>query len=319
MEGGRKVSDMIKQGVVILGCTGMLGSMMLDFFVRSHEFDIIAICRNHKDGKLLKNKYPKVDFRKLDVEKASLKGMMDVTRDADWLINAIGITKPYIHDDNPEEVQKAILVNSFFPHLLASVAKNTDSKVIQIATDCVYSGQKGQYVETDHHDALDVYGKTKSLGEVFGDRIYHLRCSIIGPQLKEHNSLMDWLLCQPKGAEVSGFTNHKWNGITTLHFAKICLGIIKKGADLPYIQHIVPADSINKSGLLKTIAREFRCNDIVINEIEAPTAVDRTLLTENAKLNKKLWQFAGYDTLPSIQRMVRELSEYQFYGKASKK
>lgn len=312
-------SDMKKKRVVILGTTGMLGSMLLDFFVKSGEFDIIATYRDQKVGKLLKDQYTKVDFRRFDAEKANPKSILDVIKSVEWVINAIGINKPYIHDDNAGEIERAILVNARFPYLLASAAKKTGSRVIQIATDCVYSGQKGHYIETDRHDALDIYGKTKSFGEVGSNRVYHLRCSIIGPQLKEYNSLMDWFLNQPKSAVVNGFTNHQWNGITTLHFARICRGIIKKGAKLASLQHIVPADSVDKASLLKNIAKTFKRGDIVLKRVKTRLAVDRTLSTNNIKLNQTLWQLGGYDAPPSIQNMVSELSQYKSYWKETQK
>lgn len=305
---------MAKPKVVILGATGMLGSMVLDLFAKSGEFNIIATYRNHKIGRLLKDQYPKVDFRKLDAEKISLKSLVDTIKGVQWLVNALGITKPYIHDDNAGEIEQAVCVNAHFSHLLTQAAKKTGTKIIQIATDCVYSGQKGRYIETDSHDALDVYGKTKSLGEVFGENIYHLRCSIIGRELKGHNSLLDWFLHQPQKAQVNGFKNHRWNGLTALHFARICHGIIKKGIKLPHIQHIIPTNSMSKANLLKRIAKEFKREDIVIKNMKAHTVINRTLSTANEKLNQELWQLAGYSSPPSIQKMVKELSKYKFWG-----
>ena len=299
---------MAKPKVVILGCTGMLGSMVLDSFVKSDEFAVTATYRNSKEATLLKHKYPTVNFCKYDAEKASLKGILDVIKGAKWVVNAIGITKPYIHDDNAGEIKRAIRVNACFPHLLAQAAKVTNTKVIQIATDCVYSGQKGRYVETDAHDAWDVYGKTKSLGEVFTDNIHHLRCSIIGPEPKGHHSLLDWFLGQPKGARVNGFMNHKWNGVTTVHFARICAGIIKKDLTLPHVQHIVPAGSMSKANVLKRIAKAYNRRDLTIRMVNAATSIDRTLSTNNETLNRKLWQLAGYDRPPTIAEMIKELA-----------
>lgn len=292
---------MARQKVAILGCTGMLGSMLLDTFANNYDFQIIATYRDGKIGRVLKGKYPKVDFRKLDIENRSLK----TVKDAEWIINAIGITKPYIHDDNSHEVKQAISVNAIFPHFLAQ----TNSKVIQIATDCVYSGKKGRYKETDLHNAQDAYGKTKSLGEVWANNIYHLRSSIIGPELKGHCSLLDWFLSQPNNSQVNGFTNHKWNGITTLHFAKICTGIIKSGIDLPHVQHIVPANIINKANLLKNFAKEFKRPDIKVININAPIAINRSLETNNIKLNRQLWRLAGYKNPPTIESMIKELAK----------
>src|SRR5260221_1037191 len=294
---------MVKKKVLILGVTGMLGSMLLDYFVKSNEFDVTATCRSKKKSKLLKNKYPNANFHLLDVEKANLKSILKVIEDAEWIVNAIGVTKPYIHDDDSKEIDRAILVNAHFPYLIAEAARRTKAKVLQVATDCVYSGQKGRYIETDAHEALDVYGKTKSLGEVRGDNIYHLRCSIIGPELKGHNSLMDWFLVQSNDSEVNGYINHIWNGITTFHFAKICQGIIKNETTLPHIQHVIPGNNMNKADLLKSFAKKFKRHDIVINRIEAPNMIDRTLSTNNKKLNSELWQLAGYNTPPTIQKM----------------
>ena len=310
-----KKDNMTKKRVAILGVTGMLGSIMLDSFVQSREFDVIATCRKQKEAKLFKHQYPKVAFRRFNAEKTSLKGLSDAIYGAQWVVNAIGVTKPNIHDDEADKIDRAIIVNAHFPHLLTKAAESSKAKIIQIATDCVFSGQKGQYLETDPHDCLDVYGKTKSLGEVFGDNIYHLRCSVIGPELKGHNSLLDWFLSQPKGAEVNGFTNHLWNGVTALHFARICQGIIKKGVNLPHVQHVIPGNAINKADMLKIIAKEYNRKDIVVRDMEAPLAIDRTLSTVNKKLNRELWRLGGYAAPPTIAKMIKELAQYRFLGK----
>ena len=82
---------------------------------------------------------------------------------------------------------------------------------MQIATDCVYSGKKGSYNEDDLHDALDVYGKTKSLGEAQSPNLLNIRCSIIGPEQGKHVSLLEWFLTQEPGAKLQGFAHHHWN------------------------------------------------------------------------------------------------------------
>ncbi len=309
---------MAKQKVAILGCTGMLGSMTLDSFVKSSGFDVTATYRSQSDTKLLKNRYPKVRFCKFGTEKNSLKSIVNAIAGVDWVVNAIGVIKPYIRDDNGEEVRRAVNVNAHFPHLLAQAAEITNSNIIQIATDCVYSGQKGRYVETDTHDALDVYGKTKSLGEVFHDKIQHLRCSIIGPEPKARKSLLEWFLGQPKEARINGFTNHHWNGVTTLHFARLCQGIIKKRIPLPHIQHIVPHNSVSKADLLKSFAKKYNRDDIIISDVKAPAVVDRTLVTNNQKLNNIIWVAAGYDKPPTIEQMVAELAKYSSLGQGVK-
>lgn len=296
--------------VAILGVTGMLGSVTLDSYMSSGDFEVIATYRNEDDVESYKNKYPTVEFRKFDAEETNVSVLAEAIKDADWVINTIGIIKPYIHDDNAVEVERAIRVNGLFPHLLAKAAKQNNAKVIQIATDCVYSGVKGKYTEGDLHDALDVYGKSKSLGEAYFDNIFHVRCSIIGPEVKAHLSLMDWFLGNPEGAELNGFTNHQWNGVTTLQFAKLSQGIVKQNIEFNHIQHVVPGNLISKADLLKCFGREFGREDIVVNEVEAPKIIDRTIATDNEELNNKIWTAAGYEKPPTIEEMVAELAQF---------
>lgn len=193
---------------VILGGTGMLGSMM---------------------ASILEN--PDVWERK-DLDAETVNWQLEFES---RVINCIGLIKPYCSD-----VIKAIQINSMFPYYLPEGS-------IQIATDCVFSGATGGYTESDLHDASDTYGQTKSLGEA--SHLNNLRCSIIGPEVHNHVSLLDWFMRQTK---VDGYINHYWNGITTYHFALIVQGILDEGIELPNIQHIVPADSVTKAELLQT-------------------------------------------------------------------
>lgn len=303
---------MKKIKVAVLGGGGMLGSMVLDVFSQNNVFNIIATVRSPKEANYFRDKYPKVDFLILDVEWATPDALKKKLQGANWIINAIGIIKPYIHNDNPAEVERAIRINSLFPHYLARAARDNKARVIQIATDCVYSGGKGKYRESDLHDADDVYGKTKSLGESYYYNIHHLRCSIIGPEPSAHVSLMDWFITQPKNAKVMGFKNHFWNGITTYHFALICRGIIKKNLKLDHLQHIVPADIITKADLLKEFAKKFKRNDIDIKPIDAPNFINRTIATEYLLVNTRLWRAAGYKKPLTIKQMVKELARWEF-------
>lgn len=302
---------MNKPKVAILGVTGMLGSITLDSFVVSEEFSVIATLRDKEKVPKLKIVYPDVEFRILDAEVANEKEIQDAVAGAEWVVNAIGIIKPYIHDDNPKETERAIRVNSLFPELLAKAAKKTDARVLQIATDCVYSGEKGAYKETDLHDAIDVYGKTKSLGETYEENVHHLRCSIIGPEISAHVSLMDWFLGQEQNSSVNGYTNHQWNGVTTLHYARLCQGIIKSNLGLAHIQHIVPGNLISKANLLRAFANEFNRKDITVVDVEAPKVIDRTLSTDNSDVNLRIWQSAGYDSPPTMEEMVKEIASYK--------
>jgi len=275
--------------IAIFGIDGMLGSAVYKIFNQT-KFNIIGINRSV-----------------LDVQHAGVNEIKNSVKDSDYIINCIGIIKPYIHDDNPAEVERAIEVNALFPHKLSQCG----IKTIQIATDCVFDGVKGNYNETDKHNALDVYGKTKSLGEVSAENFLNLRCSIIGPEKKSKKSLLEWFLNQPANAEVNGFKNHHWNGITTFAFAKICKGIIENDLWFHGLQHIIPSNALNKSDMLKVFADVFSRKDIKIKEINAEESINRTISTLNNQKNKQLWEAGGYDQIPSLETLITEIKNYE--------
>jgi dTDP-4-dehydrorhamnose reductase len=297
--------------VAILGASGMLGSTVFRYFEHDRSLKLIATVRNDQTAATMSALFKHVDWRVFDVQTASVSQIAETLQGAEWIINNIGVIKPYIHDNNPEEIEQAILINSLFPCRLSEAARLNQASVLQIATDCVYSGRRGNYGESDPHDALDVYGKSKSLGETQVPSIHHLRCSIIGPEEKSFLSLLEWFRRQPQNASLNGFTNHHWNGVTTLHFAKICLGIIANNVSLTTLQHIVPSDIVTKAELLKIFAKNCRRSDLKIRDIAADSKSDRTLKTEHEALHQSLWSAATYPTPPSISQMVQEMVEFE--------
>lgn len=299
----------MKKKIIILGANGMLGSMLLDFFSKDPFYEIQATVLTKKD---IASKYPQVKWKIFDAQ-SNLAEIQSTIKGNAWILNAIGLIRQLIKDNDSEIVRRAIVINSVFPHLLVKAAQKTGSRIIQIATDCVYSGAKGKYLEDEPHDGFDVYSKTKSLGEVFSPNIYHLRSSIIGPE-KLHISLLGWFLSQPTGAEINGFTNNYWNGVTTLHFAKICDGLIKKGIKINHLQHLVPKNSVSKHQLLQCFAKELGRQDIKIKPFKKDQKINLTLATKNQDLNKRLWRAAGYRQIPTIYEMIKELAKYQFKG-----
>lgn len=301
---------MANRKILIIGASGMLGSMVTDYFSHQTDYALSATVRSTLLAEKGKKGLPGIEWRLFDVEEDDDERLADIATGVDWVINCVGKTKPYTHDDNPAEIERALKVNCLFPYRLARAASN--AKVLSIATDCVFSGLRGDYTESDTHDALDVYGKTKSLGESYLPNAYNLRCSIIGPEAKSTAFLLEWFRQQPKHAEVNGFTNHQWNGVTTLHFARICHGIIKDDLLLPHIQHVIPADTISKADLLTCFAHNYERTDVRINPVEAPTIVNRVLRTENQELNRSLWRSAGYVSPPPVPQMVAEMARFNF-------
>lgn len=286
----------------------MLGSMLVK--VLGDAFHIVGTSRGAKPEAISTG----ADWRFLDAESCSLADLVDILHGSSWAINAVGVIKSRIREDNPSSVETAIRVNSLFPYALAVAARKTHTRIIQIATDCVYSGKRGHYLETDDHDAIGVYGTTKSLGEVSTENVCNLRCSIVGPELRTRESLLSWFLSQRHSAEINGFTNHRWNGITTLHFAKLCRAIIEKNLELPNLQHIVPTGTVTKYELLRIFAGYFARRDLRIVAKEGPDAVDRSLDTLNPNKNLTLWQSAGYARPPEIPQMISEVAALATYS-----
>jgi dTDP-4-dehydrorhamnose reductase len=296
--------------ILVLGASGMLGSMLIDFLSRDRNIVLTGSVRETSLRRRFETLYPAVRWEEFHFnESATSFALLD---GQDWIINAIGITKPLIRDDDAAQIETAIQVNALLPHCLGKAARIRGARVLQIATDCVYSGAKGGYRETDVHDALDVYGKTKSLGETYLSNVHHLRSSIIGPEPKDFKFLIEWFRRQPPSVQINGFTNHKWNGLTTLQFARICKGIIERDLVLPHLQHIVPTDILSKAQMLREFAGAYTRPDIRVKNVEAPSVIDRTLATDNVELNRELWSSAGYEHPPTIAAMIHELATYEY-------
>jgi dTDP-4-dehydrorhamnose reductase len=286
----------------------MLGSMVVDVLAADRGLQVAGTVRSSKLADECRERLPEVEWRKFDAGAGdSLAPALD---GAAWVINAIGLTKPYVHDDDPAQVERAIRINAWFPFDLAKAAEIAGAQVVQIATDCVFSGTTGAYIESSPHDALDVYGKTKSLGEPALPNMHLLRCSIIGPEPSSPTFLLEWLRRQPPNATVTGYVDHLWNGVTTHAFARLSLGIVNGAASPVALQHVIPAGDVTKADLLVMIKEAFGRDDVTVNPAKAPNAIDRTLRTEQPEANAALWSAAGYPAPPSVAEMVTALAEH---------
>jgi len=268
--------------VLILGSTGMLGSAVGKWFLdRPEQFETHLTYRNEKMS-YGENKY---HFNPYDEENS------EELPNVDYVINCIGLIKPFITEDPLVSIE----INSALPWRLATFCENSNTKLIHITTDCVFSGAKGAYTEEDDHDALDDYGKTKSLGEP--NKCMVLRTSIIGEEIHKNVSLISWVKSQ-KGKEVNGYTNHLWNGITTKQYAEVCGKIIESDLFEVGKFHVHAPEPVTKHQLVSLINERFEL-DITVKEFEAPTVVDRTLGSIH-ELTSKL-------EIPTIEQQIKEL------------
>lgn len=294
--------------VAVLGSTGMLGSTI----TRVLENNFETIYEFNRSGISVTGKN---QARVIEVTDSNSISSSFVGLDIDYIINCIGIIKQLINENDQDSVNLAREINSEFPINLNFFASSLGIPVIQIGTDCVYTGKSGLYSENDPHVPGDIYGLTKSIGEQSATDSMLIRCSIIGKELKSRNSLLEWVISQPVGAQVNGYVNHLWNGVTTLHFSHIISGIIQSDNYKPGILHLVPKDIVSKYKLIDLISSEFGRSDLQINQFEDETPINRSLITINPERNLQLWRQAGYNEIPTIAEMVSTYAKWSQEGK----
>lgn len=288
--------------LLILGSSGMLGSTLTKYFSQEG----IEVLEASRCGTTANSISATVKF---DVTKDNVEKLF-AENEFDYVVNAIGMIAQLINPEKYSDRDLAIRINAAFPLELAKLAEKYNRKLIQIGTDCVFSGVEGNYSELSPLSPVDNYGFSKALGEYCNSQVMLLRCSIIGRELATRNSLTEWVLAQNKNSVIQGFSNHIWNGITTLHFAKVVEGIIKAGTFRNGIHHLVPSNSISKESLIKILATSFGRKDLLIKPYVTPVGRDRTLVTIDPKFNLDLWKNAGYTTVPTIEQLVLEYASW---------
>jgi dTDP-4-dehydrorhamnose reductase len=285
--------------VLILGGSGMIGTGL----AQSLQAAGISVEITSRSGDSI-DRIPEVAVHKFEALTDSLAEVFAELRSGDYVINCIGMVKSLINDEGRQSRDRAIFLNATFPSQLAAVAEAHQLKVIQMATDCVFSGRVGSYSESSKHDALDVYGKTKSLGEVPSPAVMNLRVSVIG---KGSQGLYHWVASQPQGAVIKGYLDHQWNGITSVEYGRIIAGIIRDGLFTSGVHHIVPSGSVDKNELVNLIAVNAGRKDIQIIPARSDKSVDRTLTTNDPVFNTKLWAAAGRANVPTVTELVAEI------------
>ena len=274
---------------LILGSTGMLGHQVFFNLKNTQEFEVFDL-----------------SFRNKLREETILCDITDFTRlesiikeiKPDVIINCIGI----LIKGSSENPKNSVLINAYFPHWLVGVADEIKAKVIHISTDCVFSGKKGNYVESDLRDADDIYGKGKGLGEIFSNSHLTLRTSIIGPEMKNNGEgLFHWFMNQ-KG-EVNGFTQAFWGGVTTVELGKTIRKAIVE--DLSGLYHVTNGKPISKFDLLTLFSHVFGTG-VIVNAVEGKR-VDKSLNSEKNEVD-----FA----VPSYEVMIWEMKEFMTGNKS---
>ena len=265
-----------KKKILILGSTGMLG-YNLEKVLQRNSINYNKTSRKKSRGCI-----------KFD----AIKDDLNILPRCDYIINCIGIINKLINEKN---IIESININSIFPYKLSNYSKKKKIKLIQISTDWVYSGKKGNYTENDIHDPIDIYGKTKSLGEPANCMV--IRTSIIGEEKNNQKSLVEWVK-RKKNKKINGYLNHKWNGLTAKHLSEIILKIIKKKLFREKIIHIYSKKTVNKYQLIKYIKDKFDLN-CKIKKYVHKKKIDRSLNSIN-DYSKNL-------KIDSIEKQIKQM------------
>jgi dTDP-4-dehydrorhamnose reductase len=266
---------------LVLGCNGMAG----------HTISLYLIEQGHVVLGFGKSKSGYIDSVVGDAFDTQLLRRLITNGNFDSIINCIGV----LNDFAEKSKASATFLNSYLPHFLAEITQNTDTQVIQMSTDCVFSGKRGNYTEYDFRDGDTFYDRSKALGELNDNKNITLRNSIIGPDINSNGiGLLNWLMQQQ--GEVTGYTRSIWTGQTTLQLAKTMEYAAKEKAS--GLVNSVPESSISKYDLLILLNQYLRNNSLNIIPVEGIIA-DKSLKRTN------------YDfkyPIPDYETMVAEMA-----------
>ncbi len=239
----------------------MLGHQVVNYFLKFNDYDVIDIAFRSRLRKktIISDVTDKVTFKKL------------VTKlNPDIIVNCIGVL---INGSNNAE--NAIYLNSYLPHQLKDISKIVNAKLVHISTDCVFSGDRGDYIETDIKDGKGIYPQTKILGEIEDNTNITLRTSIIGPELKVNGEgLFHWFMKQE--GNINGFTKSIWSGVTTFELARAIKWSIDN--NIVGLYHVTNNSMITKYELLKLFQKHTN-KDIVITPVNGKIVNKRLIDT----------------------------------------
>jgi len=279
--------------VVVLGATGLLGHRVIESL--QQRFDVVGTTQRTQ---ILESRFPQRVATGLQcgIRAQQFSAVQRLIRDVQpvAVVNCIGIVKSQTVSVSPEELRT---VNSEFPWRLAELCHGTHSRLIQVSTDCVFSGERGNYSELDIPDPVDAYGVSKLAGEPNLPGCLVLRTSFVGREYFSTRGLVEWL-CSQRNNTVPGFRQAKFSGVTTAVLARLIGMLIDRHGDLTGTWHVA-GEPVDKYTLLTQLSNAL---DLHVDVIPDDSLVcDRTL---NGNAFAEVTGFLA----PSWSEMVTELA-----------
>lgn len=262
--------------ILVIGIKGMAGHMLYNYFTESRLYDVYGLARNIQ---------PTHNLFNVDVSDIKQLKLLFKENQFDYVVNCIGI----LNKDAEDFPSKAIWFNSYFPHYLEEITKETQTKVIHISTDCVFSGKEGSYTEKDFKNGSGFYAQSKALGELTNNKDVTIRTSIIGPELNQNGiGLFHWFMSQSDQAHLKGFTKAFWSGLTTLELAKVVLEIIEQ--NISGLIQVAPTTKIDKYSLIFLFNTIYKNGKMTI-DAQDDYQVDKSLVSIRTDFDYKVTNY----------------------------
>ncbi len=276
----------------ICGCNGMAGHT-ISLYLQEQGHDVYGF--DLQESKLIKS-FAGNAFDTETIARVIKEGKYDT------VINCIGVLNQFAENNHA----LAAFLNSYFPHFLAKTTEGTDTQIIHMTTDCVFSGKKGSYTEHDLRDGETFYDRSKALGELDDENNLSLRNSIVGADINPKGiGLLNWFMNNTTGENpvVNGYTKAMWTGQCTYQLAKTMEAAAKERAH--GLVNAVPDTDISKYELLKLFNKYLRGGRVQINPVEGVNA-DKSLKRTNWDFNYRI---------PDYEQMVAEMAEWIYKHK----
>jgi dTDP-4-dehydrorhamnose reductase len=281
--------------ILVIGASGMLGNALLRLFSQSIGYEAFGSVRSFAARRLLPDNLQETVITGVDVENIdSLMHLFGVVR-PDVVINCVGLVKQLTEADDP---LASIPINALLPHRLARLCEVARARFVHLSTDCVFSGAKGMYTESDAADATDLYGRSKYMGEVDYPHAITLRTSIIGHELDGAHSLVSWFLSQE--GSVKGFKRAIFSGLPTVEVARVIRDYVIPHPELRGLYHL-SATPINKFELLALVAETYG------KSIEI--SADEKLVIDRSLDSTRFRQATGFAPKPWPE-LIRSMQEF---------
>ena len=263
----------------------MLGSTLLRYFTDKSFFEVTGTARETSSVIGLPEKYHSNIIFGVDIRsEESIHKLLSKVK-PDLVINCVGVVKQLPSSQDPLII---LPINALFPHILSKICLDLGARLIHFSTDCVFSGAKGMYKESDNPDAKDIYGLSKYLGEINDSNSLTIRSSIIGHELNSNQSLLEWFLSQK--SSVKGYTKAVFSGFPTLEIARILEYFVIPNKELNGLYHI-SSDPISKYELLKIVAKIYKKDiDIIADDsVQIDRSLDSSLFRNNTGFRPQSW------------------------------